>query len=295
MEQLLPSTPGATTARDFHPLTLPGDPQEGTRGLSQPRTLRGLLWIHPEGKPGFFQTPMSTPRGFQVIIGDKDSRRRRGSFLLCGLLRDTRRTHRAPIPVPCPAPHLLGPQNPSQTNLEMDRPGMAKPLGPQNSPDPKTPKHLGPQNPSQTSPEIDRPGMAKPSLSQCHRRRLSPSSASPPVTVTGRSLRGCAGQLWGRGELSRSPQRPQNHRPWAPRVLRSTGHGPGGAWQVLAAGSSTFHTTACPRLLLMMGTKARPKDFPAEIPGKQLGRPRARLFTESTKPHAGPWLDTDRD
>lgn len=142
MEQLLPSTPGATTARDSHPLTLPGDPQEGTRGLSQPRTLRGLLWIHPEGKPGFFQTPMSTPRGFQVIIGDKDSRRRRGSFLLCGLLRDTRRTHRAPIPVPCPAPHLLGPQNPSQTNLEMTD------LGWPNPSDPKTPQTPKPQNTS---------------------------------------------------------------------------------------------------------------------------------------------------
>lgn len=128
-----------------------------------------------QGKNGSSQTPLSIPHpgGFRIVIGDKNSGRTSGSFPFCRPLGDTRRTLRAPIPIPSRAPHPLAPQNP----------------------------------PSQPR---DRPGMDKPSLSPCHRHRPCPSSASPPVTR--RSLPGWAGQLRG-GRARQEPPDPPKSPP----------------------------------------------------------------------------------
>lgn len=126
----------------------------------------------PTGTNGSCQTPLSIPHpgGLRIIIGDKDSRRTSGSFPFCRPLGATRSSNSHPTPSSAPPPH-------------------PKTL-------PATPR--------------DRPGMDKPSLSQCHQRRPSPSSASPPVT--GRSLPGWAGQL--RGSRARQePPDPPKSRP----------------------------------------------------------------------------------
>lgn len=170
------NTQSSTAAQDFHRGTL-GD---GTRGLSQPHTLRGLCRTHRKGKRGPARPlcPSHTRGAFRIIIGDKNSGRTSGSFPFCRPLGDTRGTLRAPIPIPSRAPHPLAPQNPP--SQPRDRPGMDKP-----SP-----------SPSSASPPVTRrslPGWAGQLRGARARQEPPDPPKSPPMGSGGAPKRGLAG------------------------------------------------------------------------------------------------------
>lgn len=173
------NTQSSTAAQNFHRGTL-GD---GTRGLSQPHTLRGLCRTHPKGKTGPARPlcPSHT----------------RGAS---GLLSVTRTAggQAAPSPSADPSGTLSGHpelQFPSRPELRTLSHPKTLPASPETD--------LG-----WTNPRCPRAtGTARP-------------RAQPPLPSPGGASRAGQGSSGGAAP-ARSPQTPQNHPPWAAGVLRS--------------------------------------------------------------------------